>query len=177
MLSKKCECFYLTELNMEINVISKKYIRVCSKHSEEIFTGPVERKQYRFCKKKKIYHIKDSSSLSTGNAIDLELVDKSNTIKFGLQSKDSVESLNSNDSTISNDSSIIDSLIMKNCGSKGDIRISFGKYKGLTFNELLKKDKKYCINIMNIESERDSKTLPSSMSDLSKYVKEYIEKN
>lgn len=168
MLSKKCECFYLTELNMDINVISKKFIRVCVKHSDKIFADMTERKNYRFCKKKNIYHIRDLSLASVENAIDL---DGRLSYNNQLVSKDSV---NSDDSTDSNHSSLMDSLIMKNCSSRGNNKIAFGKYKGLTFNELLKKDKKYCMNIMSIEISKGRNTIPANMSDLSEYVKEYV---
>lgn len=168
MLSKKCECFYLTELNMDINVISKKFIRVCVKHSDKIFTEVVERKNYRFCKKKKLYYIRDVSSASMENTIDL---DGRMSYSNQLVSKDSVDS---DDSTLSNHSSLMDSLIMKNCSDRGEHKIAFGKYKGMTFNELLKKDKKYCMNIMSIEINKGRDTIPANMSDLSEYVKEYV---
>ncbi len=187
MLSKKCECFYLTELNMEINVISKKYIRVCVKHSNKIFAETSERKEYRFCKKKKIYYLKDLSGIDS-DTIELDL--NRDKYKFSLQSKDSVESLESNETSTTSSSldkllkvdsfdSIIDFHISKyhpDCNHGENYNtISFGKYKGLTFNELLKKDKKYSINIMHIESK--SKDIPNNMKEFSNFVKSYIKKN
>jgi len=190
MLSKKCDCFYLTELNMEINVISKKYIRVCVKHSNKIFADIAERKDYRFCKKKNLYYLKDLSGINS-DTIELDLNQNKCTFSNTLVSKDSVESLDSTNSTFTSTSSLdkllktdsFDSIVDfhiskyypdKDCDKEYNT-ISFGKYKGLTFNELLKKDKKYSINIMNIESK--NKNIPSNMKDFSKFVKSYIKKN
>jgi hypothetical protein len=108
------------------------------------------------------------SLASVENAIDL---DGRLSYNNQLLSKDSI---NSYDSTDSNHSSLMDSLIMKNCSSRGNNKIVFGKYRGLTFNELLKKDKKYCMNIMSIEISKGRSTIPANMSDLSEYVKEYV---
>lgn len=187
MPSKKCECFYLSELNMEINVISKKYIRICPKHSNEVFLDVAERKEYRFCKKKNLYILKDPSCVNNTINLDIE-----NEYKFLLTSKRSTDSnLSTSNSSLSsldennygktkgrNNSSFIDmqfDLSIEDIDN-GDEIVHFGKYRGLTFNQLLKKDRKYCVNILEVE-ERKNKEVPSNMKELSDYIKGYFKKN
>lgn len=123
----KCDCLFITELNMEINEISKKYVKVCNKHAENIFKNKEDKKEFKFNKKKKLYFCKNSNS---DNNLD----------KFG--SSKSFLSLNNSNSTESTD---IDDLEI----------IEFGRYKGMSFDEVCRKYRNYCVNIINLKSRKD----------------------
>jgi hypothetical protein len=125
----KCDCFFITELNMELNEISKKYIKVCEKHADIVLKNSEIRHEFKFNKKKKLYYNKNSTSDTSLSSKDL-YVSGSN------------RSLNNSTSTNSIDS------------DNSDI-IDFGKYRGLTFEEVCQKYRNYCVNILNIKSRKD----------------------
>jgi hypothetical protein len=170
---------------MEINSISKKYIRICPKHSDEIFAGLAERKEYRFCKKKSLYILRDPSCLSS-NAIDLDnpqdyrllLTSKKSTDSNLSTSDSSLSSLDGNERAVRKNNSFVYSHINSYIEEieNGEYVVKFGKYKGLTFNQLLKKDRKYCVNILEVE-ERKNREVPNHIKDFSDYVKRFFKKN
>lgn len=79
MLFNKCDCSYICELNIESNSIDKKFIRICVKHAENVFSGQSDKDQYKFSKKKNIYYLrsrpakyrlKESSSTEVDSVLD-----------------------------------------------------------------------------------------------------------
>jgi hypothetical protein len=172
----KCKCLYLTELNIELNTIHKQYVRICSKHSEKIFETGFDKINYRFCKKRNAYIFRGISSIKLEENI-LDFYDKD---WYGENHINNLRSINRKNS---------DKLLNKNtdnaCNSSEDTedsfedinrnkKVLFGKYSGMGFDEILEKDKNYCINIMNIESsktEEEQQKMPSSMRALSKFIK------
>ncbi len=122
----KCDCLFITELNIEINEISKKYIKVCERHAETIFKSKEERHDFKFNKKKKIYYCKNPNS---DHSIEDMTSFKSTNSLYNTISTSSVES---------DDTEIID----------------FGKYKGMSFNDVCKKYRNYCVNILNLKSRK-----------------------
>jgi hypothetical protein len=173
----KCKCLYLTELNIEINTIHKKYVRICSKHSEKIFKTDIDKINYRFCKKRNSYIFRGISSISLEENI-LDFYDKDWYGENHINNLRSISKKNSNKLTHKNSNNTCNSS-QDTENSYEDIKqnkkVLFGKYSGLDFEEILEKDKNYCINIMNIETsktEEEKKQMPSSMRALSKFIKD-----
>jgi hypothetical protein len=131
MFFKKCECMYLSELDIDKNSIVKKYMKVCTKHAADVFTEPFTRENYKYSKKKNIYYLRDTSS-----------------------GKVKLRKTNSTSSTDSEDT------------------ISFGKYSGLEFSDVLSKDKSYCLNIVSITKRK--KNIPCEMKAFSNFVKQQL---
>lgn len=187
----KCKCLYLTELNIELNIIQKKYVRICSKHSEKIFETNIDKINYRFCKKKNAYIFRGISSIK----LEENILDFNDKDWYGVNHINNLRSIsrknsdkNSNKNTESNCGNCSNNSNNCNCDnsetteetedSYEDIsqqkKVLFGKYSGFSFEELLEKDKNYCINIMNIESnksEEEKSKMPSSMVALSNFIK------
>lgn len=176
----KCKCLYLTELNIELNTIHKKYVRICSKHSEKIFETGIDKINYRFCKKRNAYIFRGISSIKLEENI-LDFYDKD---WHGVNHINNLRSISRKNSD-KNSNKNLDHA----CGSSENTeetedsyedfahkkKVLFGKYSGLDFEELLERDRNYCINIMNIEStksEEEKSKMPSSMRALSKFIKD-----
>ncbi len=128
----KCECSFLTELDIESNSFKKKYIKVCTKHAKNVFTNKSIKEQYIYSKKKNFYVLRNKS--------------ESSSVK--------IRSIDSCDST---DTESI---------------LSFGKYSGENFSNVLRRDKPYCKNIINITSRKQS--MPAEMHKFSEFLKKQI---
>lgn len=126
----KCDCFFITQLNMELNEISKKHIKVCKKHAELIFKNNEIKQDFKYNKKTGIYYNKNSSNENS------------------LTPKEKI-----NSSVSLYNSSSISSCDTDNSSSNSEV-IEFGKYKGYTFDEVCNKYKNYCVNILNVKSKK-----------------------
>ena len=125
----KCDCLFITELNMEINEISKKYIKVCERHAETIFKTKEERNGFKFNKKKGLYFCRNPNSDRSLNEYT------SSKSSLNLHNSSSIGSTDS-------------------CGSEDLEIIDFGKYKGMSFDEVCTKYRNYCVNIINLKSRK-----------------------
>lgn len=181
----KCKCLYLTELNIELNTIHKKYVRICSKHSEKIFETGIDKINYRFCKKRNAYIFRGISSIKLEENI-LDFYDKdwhgvnhiNNLRSISRKNSDKITSKNSDHASGNSGNSGTSEATEDTEDSYENFahqkKVLFGKYSGLDFEELLERDRNYCINIMNIEStktEEEKSKMPSSMIALSKFIK------
>lgn len=79
MFFNHCECSHVCELNIESNSIDKKFIRICVKHADKMFSGQSNKDQYKFSKKKNVYYLrsrpaklrlKESSSTEVDSVVD-----------------------------------------------------------------------------------------------------------
>lgn len=173
----KCKCLYLTELNIELNTIYKKYVRVCSKHSEKIFKTGIDKINYRFCKKRDSYIFRGISSIKLEENI-LDFYDKD---WYGENHINNLRSINRKNSDKLNRKDSDNAYTTSSDYTEDSYedfkqkKVLFGKYAGMFFEEILERDKKYCINIMHIESsktEEEQKKMPSSMRDFAKFIKD-----
>lgn len=96
----KCGCFFTKELDMDTNIINKKYIKICANHSEYI--NIINKDNYTFNKKSNFYILKTNTISLKKKILNNNLKslgDGCKKIKFGKYKNKSYDFVYSKDKT------------------------------------------------------------------------------